>query len=168
VRNRFMFQLFSVDASQKWLDETGRRLPPELSARVHLTFSEVEIGTHQGQLCHFYKALPNVVPDFIYLDGPSPKDVQGSVRGLDFQCDERTVMSGDLLLIEPTFLPGTLILVDGRTNNVRFLLNNFRRRYRVEWDREGDVTTLELDEPRLGPHNILGSDFFPPGVRGEG
>ncbi|SFU46033.1 hypothetical protein SAMN05216339_102362 [Nitrosomonas eutropha] len=30
------------------------------------------------------------------FDGPSPKDVQGSINGLSFNCDERTVMSGDL------------------------------------------------------------------------
>jgi hypothetical protein len=120
----------------------------------------VEIGTFSGQLCHFYEKLPNIIPDFIYLDGPSPKDVKGNVRGLDFSCDERTVMSGDLLLMESTFLPGTFIIVDGRTNNVRFLLNNFKRKYDVRWDRAGDITTIELTEDRLGPYNLLGSDFL--------
>ena len=69
-------------------------------------------------------------------------------------------MSGDLLLMESTFLPGTFILIDGRTNNARFLSRNFTRNYRVEWDREGDVTTFELIEERLGKYNLLGSDFF--------
>jgi hypothetical protein len=160
TRNRFMFQLFSVDASEHWLENTRRQLPGHLSGRVHLHHSEVEIGTFCGQLCHFYKELPNIIPDFIYLDGPSPKDVKGQVRGLDFECDERTVMSGDLLLMESTFLPGTFVIVDGRTNNVRFLLNNFKRKYDVRWDRSGDVTTLELTEDRLGPYNLLGSDFL--------
>ena len=69
-------------------------------------------------------------------------------------------MSGDLLLMEPTFLPGTFIIVDGRTNNARFLQRNFARNYSVEWDRDGDVTTFELIEERLGKYNLLGSDFF--------
>ncbi|MDH4318040.1 MAG: hypothetical protein OEV64_06590, partial [Desulfobulbaceae bacterium] len=161
IRNRYMFQIFTVDASEKWLGVTKERIPAELVERVHLSHSEVEIGTFNGQLCHYYKKIPNVIPDFIYLDGPNPKDVQGEINGLSFQCDERTVMSGDLLLMESTFLPGTFILVDGRTNNVRFLQRNFTRDYEVKWNREGDVTTFELLEERLGKYNLLGSDFLP-------
>jgi hypothetical protein len=62
--------------------------------------------------------------------------------------------------MESTFLPGTFIIVDGRTNNARFLERNFKRNYKVKWSREDDVTTFELIEERLGKYNILGSDFF--------
>jgi len=161
IRNRFMFQLFSIDASKKWIAASGRRLPKHLRSRVHLHHSPVKIGTFNGQLCHYFTNLPDIVSDFIYLDGPSPKDVQGKVNGLSFSCDERTVMSGDLLLMEPTFLPGTFIIVDGRTNNARFLQRNFKRQYEVVHDKDGDVTTFDLREERLGPYNLLGSDFFP-------
>ena len=150
IRNRFMFQLFCVDASGKWIERVRNAFPARLADRVHFHYSEVAAGTHNGQLCHRYERLPDVVPDFIYLDGPSAKDVKGNVNGLSFQCDERTVMSGDLLLMESTFLPGTFILVDGRTNNARFLERNFTRSYDVEWDREGDMTTFELVEERSG------------------
>lgn len=160
IRNRFMFQLFTVDASEKWLEQTRTKFPEPL--REHVTFhhSTVKIGTHHGMLCHFYENLPDIVPDFIYLDGPDPKDVRGSINGLSFQCDERTVMAADLLLMEPTLLPGTFIIVDGRTNNARFLARNFQRTFETVWDRDGDVTTMELVEDRLGPLNILGSDVF--------
>jgi hypothetical protein len=160
IRNRFMFQLFSVDASKDWIDKTRNRFPRQLMNRVHFHFSEVEIGTYNGQLCHYYKDLPDIVPDFIYLDGPAAKDVKGSINGMSFQCEERTVMSADLLLMESIFLPGTFIIADGRTNNARFLERNFTRPYEVKWDREGDVTTFELIEDRLGKYNLLGSDFL--------
>jgi hypothetical protein len=160
IRNRFMFQLFSVDASNAWIEKTRQKFPKHLIGRVHLRHSEVEIAIHNGQLCHYYRDLPDIVPDFIYLDGPSPKDVKGSINGLSFKCDERTVMSGDLLLMESTFLPGTFIIVDGRTNNARFLQRNFTRQYAVNWDRQADVTTFELVEERLGKYNLLGPDFF--------
>jgi hypothetical protein len=159
VRNRYMFQLFSVDASKRWIRHCKRRIPSQLMKRTHLHHSRVSVGTFRGQLCHFYDNLPDVVPDFIYVDGPSPKDVRGSIRGLSFRCDERTVMAGDLLLMEPTFLPGTLILIDGRTNNARFLIRNLLRSYEVVWDRAGDYTSLELKEERLGRFNVLGQDF---------
>ncbi|MEM1119365.1 MAG: hypothetical protein AAGJ18_02895 [Bacteroidota bacterium] len=123
IRNRFMFQCFSVDTSEEWIAVAKNRLPVELQVLVHFQYSKVEIGTFNGQLCHFYKNLPDIVPDFIYLDGPDPKAVEGSINGMTFQCSERTVMSGDLLLMEPILLPGTFVLVDGRTNNVRFLKN---------------------------------------------
>lgn len=160
VRNRFMFQVFSLDASRPWIKTVNARLPKHLKDRIHISCSAVEIGTFQGQLCSYYQKLPDIVPDFIYLDGPHPKDVKGEIRGLSFRCDERTVMSGDLLLMEPTFLPGTFILVDGRTNNARFLQRNFSRDYAVKWDQAGDVTTFELKEERLGYLNVLGTDFF--------
>jgi hypothetical protein len=160
IRNRFMFQLFSVDASESWIQHIQERLPRELADRVHIQHSTVEIGTFNGQLCHYYQNLPDVVADFIYMDGPSPKDVKGTINGLSFQCDERTVMSGDLLLMEPTFLPGTFILVDGRTNNARFLARNFKRDYLIHWDRELANTTFELNEERLGKYNLLGTDFL--------
>ena len=160
IRNRFMFKLFSVDASKKWIEEAKKKIPTNLLPYVEFNYSPLSIGTFNGQLCHYYKKIPDIVPDFIYLDGPDPKDVKGKINGLSFQCDERTVMAGDLLLMESTFLPGTFIIVDGRTNNARFLANNFKRKYGIKWDKAGDVTTLELNEERLGRHNVLGKDFF--------
>lgn len=160
IRNRFAFQCFSVDTSAKWIEKSRERLPAELKDYVHFQESRVEIGTHNGQLCHFYQNLPDIVPDFIYLDGPDPNAVEGNINGLTFQCSERTVMSGDLLLMEPILLPGTFVLIDGRTNNARFLQNNFKRNFEIIWDRSGDVTTMELKEERLGKYNLLGSDFF--------
>ena len=148
------FRVFSVDASEAWLETSLARIPNGLQTHVVATHSTVSAVTFNGQLCHFYDKLPNAVPDFIYLDGPHPHDVAGSVNGLDFSQRERTVMSGDLLLMEPTFVPGTMILVDGRTNNARFLANNFRRTYDWLEDPEGDVTMFELAEPPLGQRNL--------------
>jgi hypothetical protein len=69
-------------------------------------------------------------------------------------------MAADLLLMESILLPGTFILVDGRTNNARFLKNNFQRNFEMSWDKDGDVTSFELQEERLGKYNVLGSDFY--------
>ena len=160
VRNRFMFQIFSVDASKQWLATMEEEFPSHLAGHVHFHHSDVEIGTFKGQLCHYYSRLPDIVPDFVYLDAPHIKDVKGSINGLSFDCKERTVMAADLLLMESTFLPGTYILVDGRTNNARFLARNFTREFRVRWDKSQDITSFELTEDRLGKYNLLGSDFY--------
>lgn len=160
IRNRFMFEIFSVDTSLIWLEKTKELLPKGLVNRTHLIHTGVTIGTYHDQLCHYYDLLPDVIADFIYVDGPFAKDVKGDIRGMTFACEERTVMSADLLLMEPTFLPGTFILIDGRTNNARFLQRNFKRTYSFFWDKEADLTTFELTEERLGKYNVIGSDFF--------
>ena len=78
-----------------------------------------------------------------------PKDIKGDINGLSFKCDKRTVISGDVILMESTLLPNSFILVDGRTNNARFLKRMLLRNWKVNWDAEGDVTTFELDEEPL-------------------
>ena len=160
LRNRFMFQIFSVESDKQWIKHSQSNFPKHLLEHVNFHYSEIKIDTFNGRICHFYDNLPDIVPDFIYLDGPNPKDVKGNVNGMTFQCDERTVMAADLLLMESILLPGTYILVDGRTNNARFLKNNFQRNFEMSWDKDGDITSFELQEERLGKYNILGSDFY--------
>src|SRR5436190_24323490 len=36
IRNRFMFQKFSVDASQSWIENVQARLPRHVAERVHI------------------------------------------------------------------------------------------------------------------------------------
>ena len=160
LRNRFMFQIFSIESDKQWIENSQSNFPKHLLEHVNFHYSEIKIDTFNGRICHFYDNLPDVVPDFIYLDGPNPKDVKGSLNGMTFQCDERTVMAADLLLMESILLPGTFIIIDGRTNNARFLKNNFQRNFEISWDKDGDVTTFELQEERLGKFNILGSDYY--------
>jgi hypothetical protein len=157
-RNTRLFQVCSVDTSEAWIARTLERMPAALAARVQVTHSPVSVTTFGGRLCHTYDRLPDVVPDFIYLDGPAPDEVQGSLHGLSFSIPERTVMSADILVMEPTLLPGTVIVVDGRENNVRFLLNNLQRPTSIV--REGDVSVIELVEPRLGELDVIGVDVL--------
>ena len=156
TRNSQLFQVFSVDANQRWIDHTAERIPAPLAARVHLRHSAVSATTFGGRLCHTYDTLPNVVPDFIYLDGPDPADVTGAVNGLDFSAPERTVMAADILVMEPTLLPGTVVVVDGRENNVRFLTRNLQRP--ISLSVEGDASIIEFMEPRLGHVDVIGVD----------
>ena len=158
TRNSHLFQVFSVDANQRWIDHTNGRIPAHLAARVHLSHSVVSATTFGGRLCHTYDNLPDVVPDFIYLDGPDPSDATGAVNGLSFSAPERTVMAADILVMEPTLLPGTVIVVDGRENNVRFLTRNLQRPVTISV--EGDASIIELVEPRLGRVDVIGVDVL--------
>ena len=173
VRISNPFKVYSVDGSKKWIEhfnislQKHSKIAHELLNTVNVQYSPCEIGEYNGKICHYYKNIPNVVVDFYYLDGPSGNDVVGQINGISFQnCPERTVMSGDLLKLEPTMLPGTMILVDGRTNNARFLANNFRRNWQHTWSFEDDISCFELVEPPLGKINeaqirySLGETYF--------
>ena len=72
---------------------------------------------------------------------------------------DRTVMSADPCIMEPTLLPGVFMVVDGRTNNARFIKNNLQRCWAYKWLRERDVSTFELQEDPLGPFNERMLDY---------
>ncbi len=48
IRNRFMFQLFSLEASQTWVENLKLRFPSQLIDRVRFQLSDVEIGAFNG------------------------------------------------------------------------------------------------------------------------
>lgn len=153
IRVNNPFKVFSVDSSQKWINVIHKTIPRELKKYIEISYSDVKVGLFNGRICHFYKKLPDIVPDFIYLDGPDPEDVKGSIKGMTWKNLERTVMSGDVLTMESILLPRSFILIDGRTNNARFLENNLQRRWTINHDKKGDVTTMELMEAPLGKIN---------------
>lgn len=151
----------SLESAEKWRDNTIAKVEAAaLSEFSEIAVSTVTVAEHRGQLCHFYDELPDVVPDFVYLDGPDPATVEGSINGLSFQNPKRTVMSSDILKYESTLLPGFFMIVDGRTNNARFLQRMLTREYTIQYYEGGDVTTFELTEPRLGRKNIFGWEAY--------
>ena len=157
VRNSNMFKCFSVDTNKRWANEVESKLDSNL---VNFFWSYAYATKHEGQLCSYYRSLPDIIPDFIYLDGPDPAQVRDN-QTLSIgwvKCKERTPMSGDILLIESTMIPGTFILIDGRTNNARFLKNNLKRDWLISQD--GDTTLMYLNEPRLGKVNVIGRDIL--------
>ena len=159
LRRNNPFELHTIECSSSWLETAlGRIAEPDRSL-VQPHVSAVRIGTFCDRICGYYDSLPNISPDFIYLDGPSTWDVEGEVDGTHFRHDDRTIVMGDLLRLEPLFLPGTLIVVDGRTNNARFLRNNFQRSWFYEYDAGGDVHLFELRESPLGGLNARQLDF---------
>ena len=75
-------------------------------------------------------------------------------------------MAADVLSIEHFLLPGTLIVVDGRTANARFLRANFQRNWLYYHSEDFDQHFFELCERPLGIYNkrqiefCLGDSFF--------
>lgn len=143
------FEFYSIDSSQNWIEETKKLIPYNLKKFVNIHFSDVLIKSIDNQLCSQYNELPDIVPEFIYLDGPNPKDVHGSINGLSFENSNRTVISADIILMESTFVPPTSILIDGRTNNSRFLHRMLKRNWDYFWDSKNDISIFNLIEEPL-------------------
>lgn len=153
IRNKNLFKLFSVDSSEKWINRTQSYLPDDFKEYVNFSYSPVDITLIGTEVCSLYSKLPDIVPDFIYLDAPNPKDVQGNINGLSFNCDERTIISADILLYESSLIPGAVVLIDGRTNNAHFLRRNLKRSWQNRSYREGDVSLFKLKDQTLGEIN---------------
>jgi hypothetical protein len=153
LRRADAFSLHSVDDIPGWIEVTRTRVPDDLRDIVHLNASPVHMTTFNGRIATEYETLPNVCPDLIYVDGPSQFDVIGAVNGISTRHPDRVPMSCDVLRIEHFLLPGTLIVVDGRTANARFLKANLQRAWSYHHDREGDVHLFELTEEPLGRYN---------------
>lgn len=155
-RKSDVFIVHSLDSSEDWIEQTRRLGPLE---RVVFHFSEVEMASFQGRVCTLFSTFPNVAPDLIYLDGPDQHNVIGNVRGITTSHVDRFPMSADLLAIEHFLSPGTLVVVDGRTANSRFLASNLQRDWIVEHSETYDQTFFELNERPLGRFNRKLLDF---------
>ena len=58
-----------------------------------------------------------------------------------------------MLNFESTLLPGTFVLIDGRTLNARFLAANLSRHWVIENNFINDITAMEIHELPLGDRN---------------
>lgn len=159
IRRKHAFELHSVEDDGKWIAETKRSIPEALSAVVHLHECGVHISEFCGRMCSYYNNIPNVLPDLIYLDGPSQFAPKGSLRGLTTADVDRVPMAADILAFEHFLAPGTLVIVDGRTANARFLKCNLQRDWAYQFSPEMDQHFFEMREPPLGKYNQAHLDF---------
>jgi len=163
LRRSNPFECHSVDNNQQWIEECEKSATTE---NVTYHYSKCNVGTFNDRVCTYFDPLPNICPDLIYLDGPDQMSPQGSIRGLSTQHLDRLPMSADILAMEHFLLPGTLIVVDGRTANARFLKSSFQRNWSHWHAVDFDQHFFELSEEPLGVYNrrqidfCLGNDFY--------
>lgn len=137
-------KVYAIEADEKWADLTNRTIV-ELGLQDFATvkFSIPKLVNFNGQTASFFEHLPNIRPDLVYLDGPDPRSVIGDVNGLSMMGLE-FIVQADLLLYEWSFYNGLEIIIDGRNNNYKFLLKNFRRKYQVWRNYFENRTVLKL------------------------
>ena len=163
LRKSNLFECHSLDNQKGWIKKikSNNKL-----ANIKFHHAYLEMGTFNDRACTFYKKMPNVCPDFIYLDGPDQFSVKGFIRGISTNHPDRLPMAGDILVLEHFLHPGTLIVIDGRTANARFLKTNLQRDWIYCYDKNADQHYFELKEDPLGIYNkkkiefCLGQKFF--------
>lgn len=163
LRRSNSFECHSIDNYSYWINYLKRN---NKFKNTKIYKSDVITSTFNDRLCTYYKKIPNICPDFIYIDGPDQTSAKGDLRGLSTNHPDRLPMSADILTIEHFLLPGTLVVLDGRTANARFLMKNFQRDWIYFHDVKADQHFFELSETPLGIYNdmqirfSLGKSFY--------
>lgn len=153
LRRANPFEVHSIDNYEEYIQTCKNFFPKQYLEYVTFHFSKVTMGKFNDRACTYYDKLPNICPDFIYLDAPDQFNTHGDINGISTATADRLPMAADLLMMEPFFLPGTLIVVDGRTANARFLKNNFQREWKYAHLYKEDIHVFELNEAPLGMFN---------------
>ncbi len=154
------FEVHAVDNFKKYINETQKKLSTNEKKITFIKFSDVKMCQYNGIISTEYNQLPRINPDLIYLDGPSLFNVKGSINNISTSHKDYMPISCDILKIEYFLRPGTIIVIDGRTTNYRFLKNNLQRKWKSFDDFENDQYFLILDEPPLGKLNAEQKKFY--------
>ncbi len=163
IRRSNMFECHTVDDQAKWINNIKKNFKTK---KVIFHKTNVKMTTFAGRRCTLYDKLPKISPDFIYLDGPARFSARGNVKGWTTNFSDGVPMAADILSIEHFLMPGTLIVVDGRTANARFLKSNLQRDWIYTHDDKFDQHFFELCEKPLGIYNkrqiefCLGKKYF--------
>ena len=161
------FELYILENSRKYLNISRKRIQKYFKnskiknfCKIHYLYSEVYMSKFKNKIVTEYKKLPLCNPDFIYLDGPDQFNVKGEINGFSTRHKNLMPMVSDLLKIEYYLIPGTIILVDGRAANARFLKDHFVRNWKYKYNKNSDFHTFVLSEKPLGKLNSKLLKFY--------
>jgi len=167
LRRNNPYELFVIENEKKYLNITKKRilrynkiLEIKNPIKINFIFSDVEMTTFNNRICTQYKKLPLCNPDFIYLDGPDQFKVKKDINGISTRHKDMMPMVCDILKFEYFYTPGTIIVCDGRAANAKFLLDNFKRRWKYFNDKKNDQHIFNLIDPVLGKYNKKQLEFY--------
>jgi hypothetical protein len=167
LRRNNEFELFVVENEKRYLNISKNRVKKfnkflniKNPIKINYYFSDVEMTTFDDKICTQYKKLPLCNPDFIYLDGPDQFNIKRDINGISTRHKDMMPMVCDILKFEYFYTPGTMIIVDGRAANAKFLRDHFKRKWKYVNDRKNDQHIFYLVDPVLGKHNKLQLKFY--------
>lgn len=158
-RNRHAFQIHSYDSSQYFMNIALNRLNSKEVKFVIPTICKHQMSTFRDLPATYMSPIPKFDFDFIYLDAPEPEQIFNTTGLLEVNSIYDFPISADLLRNEAYLQPFTIILIDGRTANARFLAQNFYRPWMYHENQALDVSLFLLDEKPLGNINKKHIEF---------
>ncbi len=162
LRRQNHFQCISVDNEKKWILNT-KKLLKKFKVRYgkdDFFFSNCEMAEVNNRYTTRFQRIPVINPDLIYLDGPDQFNIKGKIRNFTISHKDMMPIASDILNIEYFLTPGTIILIDGRTTNARFLRDNFKRNWKYKYLEDRDINIFFLDERPLGIFNERQLKFY--------
>ncbi len=147
------FECHTLDNYPRYIDIARKRIPEHLQSFITFHYSAIQMREWNGRIATEYVDLPLVNPDFIYLDGPDQNGTRGDVNGISTRHDDFMPMVCDILKIEHFLMPKTIIVVDGRAANARFMKCNLQRNWDYKYCPDRDQHFFVLEEDSLGKHS---------------
>ncbi len=163
LRRNNPFEIFIVENQKKYLEITKKRNNKIMGKSKLINYFHSKCRMIKFSDKYFateYFKLPLVNPDFIYLDGPDQFEIKGTINNFSTRHTDLMPMACDILKFEHYLVPGTIILVDGRTANARFLKSNFQRKWFYVHDKRNDQSIFYLKEDPLGKINEDLMNFY--------
>lgn len=165
LRRNNPFELFILENDKKFLDISKKRIENysrliKNKKNIHYCYSPVSMTNYNGNIATEYNKLPMCNPDFIYLDGPDQFNIKGNINNFSTRHNDMMPMVCDILKIEYFLTPGTIIVVDGRSANSKFLKDNFKRNWIYKNEKKFDQHIFILNDPVLGKYNKRQLEFY--------
>tara|TARA_Y100001978_G_scaffold47623_1_gene42684 strand:- start:19024 stop:19791 length:768 start_codon:yes stop_codon:yes gene_type:complete len=151
-----LLQIFEVH--KRFLDIATKRFKKSSkNLKINSSICKIVKDLSRDDGSHYYEGKINYVPQIIYLDGPSHHDIPKLKSDADIKTTQigfiRSPISSDILKIESWLEPATILLIDGRIANVRYLKGKFYRNWEWAESKDGRFNVAILNEKPLGYYN---------------
>jgi hypothetical protein len=121
--------LYSIDSSLQWAESTFNCIPSALREFFEISYSPVRAETvDSGLRLLKHERIPDVAPNFVFLDGPPLTPGEVAV---------------DLLEMEDRLPQDFMLVIDKRWENTAFLKKHFKRHYVVK---QNDLSVFTVQD----------------------
>jgi len=151
----------SIDNNKKFLNISKKNINIlKLNKICKLLFVNLKMEIYNGIISSSCSILPNINPDLILLDGPDQKLIKGKSNNINFADKSFTPIQNDILKMEAFLIPGTIILIDGRTNNAHYFRKKLYRNWSYRYVKYLDQHIFELKDSPIGDYNKKVLNFY--------
>mgnify|MGYP001479550038 CR=1 FL=1 len=109
--------LYSIDESEYWSGQVKKNLPSNLKNYCEMMQRESDVVEIDGVKTKYHKNVPNLAPNFVYIDGPL--------------VSEQVNVVGAAVLLEEKAPSDYFVLIDGLHRTYNFTKSHLKRRYKA-------------------------------------